>query len=45
MRAPIRDDGRIPDDRAHRPAACNRIDRQLRRVLEIEARVLLLNRD
>lgn len=45
MRGLIRDDGRIPDDRAMRAAAGNRVDRLLGSILEIEARVLLLDRD
>lgn len=45
MRGLIRDDGRIPDDRAMRAAAGDCRDGLLGRVLEIEVRVLLLDRD
>ncbi|EDT00439.1 hypothetical protein BamIOP4010DRAFT_6048 [Burkholderia ambifaria IOP40-10] len=45
MRGLICDDRRIPDDRAMRAAAGDRVDGLLGRVLEIEARVLLLDRD
>ncbi|MDR8968900.1 hypothetical protein FEP58_05284 [Burkholderia multivorans] len=45
MRGLIRNDGRIPDDRAMRAAGGDCRDGLLGRVLEIEVRVLLLDRD